>query len=58
MKPMHNDFTRTFKHGGEGPLEVMEFQETNGVDKSSIQPSVSELCRVKSHMKMSFRDTW
>ena len=36
----------------------MEFQETNGVDDSSIRPPVAELCRVPSRRKMSFRDTW
>ena len=36
----------------------MAFQETNGVDSSSIRPPVFYLCQVASHMKMSFRDTW
>ena len=36
----------------------MEFQETNRVDGSPIQPLVAELCRVESRMKMSFMDTW
>ena len=41
-----------------GPLEVMEFQETNEFDVSSIPPLVAELCRVESRMKMLFKDTW
>ena len=36
----------------------MACQMTHKVDSSSIQPSFSELCRVESRMKMSFRDTW
>ena len=55
---MHNEVTRTCKRGGEGPLEVMECQETNGFNVSSIRPPVAELCQVASCMKMSFKDNW
>ena len=46
------------KHGGEGPEEVMECQYINRFDGLLIRPTVFELCRVASCMKMSFRDTW
>ena len=36
----------------------MACQETNGVDDSSIQPPITELCRAASHIKMLFWDTW
>ena len=55
---MHIEVTGPCKCGGEIPLEVMASQENNGVDGSSIRPLVSELCRVVSRMKMSFKDAW
>ena len=58
MKSMHNGVTGPCKHGGEGPLEVMACQDTNEFYGSSSRPLIVELCRVGSHMKMSFRDTW
>ena len=58
MKLIKLGVTGPFKHGGEGPLEVMACQETNRFNGSLIQPPVSELCRAESRMKMSFRDTW
>ena len=57
-KPMHNEVTGPWNYGGEPPLEVMEWQDNNGVDDSSIWPPVVELCWVESRMKMSFKDTW
>ena len=36
----------------------MVCQKTNGVNDSLIRPPVAKLCRVASHMKMLFRDTW
>ena len=45
------------KNEGEGHLEVIPWQETNEFNGSLIRPPVSELCRVESHMKMSFIDT-
>ena len=55
---MHNGVIGPWKCVREGPLEVISFQETNGVDGSLIQAMVVKLCRVASRMKMSFRDTW
>ena len=55
---MHNVVTDAWKHGGEGPLDVFACQETSGVDGSSIQPTVVDLCPVESHLKMWFCDTW